>query len=488
MIYSQINITNIDHKFTYAVEYVDNDIFARTQMFSYNIYKNSINFIYNGEDIDVLGNLHTDVNCWHLVSEGTQDQYIPEQVNISSLNMYFPRYAVDTYEKHPLYSLDIYTYIYGQKVVLGNYLVDRMSAIACDHNVKFKNIEYPEYISVPFIDPWYITYSDEWADFRANICGEPTGINNTGSLLYVELTPVQYSNDSHCYIIMDNYNGGFNCMTLSSSRDDYMTNLIHLEESDSTICIVSDVLFNEAYEGDFDTYLQETYHLDTSMLHTVFELVVKDEDNLYSYKAYQYDSIVPTHVFNKSDVDFNDWTEFREGLMLTGSVIIEDENLNAVLTILSNNIPMTQDVYSYIVHKDETIPGYINLDEVNMNNYNINAVNKIKKEVVNVQRPDDYKANLIKPIFVKVNPADNINIHPNVNENIAINLDAYKNYTDVMYIQLEGIIFPEVARTIYGVVFSITGSALPCEELNGKYYILDEDKQMITSGNYTYIV
>lgn len=482
MIYSQINITKDGHKFKYAVEYIDDDYFVDETTFSYVVNDNNIVFKYDGQDIDVVSNLKRDTNCWYAIDGEGSVEYLPEHgINISSLNLYFPQYSVDTYDK-TLYALEIYTYINGIKVTLGHYLINRYNALACNKEIAIKNNRFYEYVNVPFVDPWYLTYSDDWADFRSEVCGEPQGINNTGTLLHVMLTPISKTSTENEYERTAEYVGGYNCLILSNEVNDYMGNNLSIVRG-ANYTILSKLLFNDTYEDNIELYLQEVYGLDTENLHTTFELIVKDDENIYSYASYESEGLEVSHSFSKNDIAFTSWNEFGPGMFLCASVTILNSDNEILLSLVSNELPLTQEEYSKIICKDID---YINIDEINMNNYTINAVNKIRKEVISVNRPDDYKANIIKPIFVRTMPAERIVVHPGVEENLVLNLDSYKNYSKMFYIRIEGIDFVETARTIYGVVFNIIGSKLPQENTTGVYYILDEDKELVTTGSYIY--
>lgn len=125
-----------------------------------------------------------------------------------------------------------------------------------------------------------------------------------------------------------------------------------------------------------------------------------------------------------------------------------------------------------------------------MNNININAVNKVFSQVIQMERPDDYKANIQKPVFVKVQPVGNITIHPAVTENIVINLDAYKNKVRVFSIKIKDQLFLEIGRIANGVIFKIVGSKLEFDKgtATGTYYILNDEGVLVTTGNYTAVL
>ena len=149
----------------------------------------------------------------------------------------------------------------------------------------------------------------------------------------------------------------------------------------------------------------------------------------------------------------------------------------------------------FFIISDPNIPQSINLDEVDMNNYNINAVNKVEKKIIQLDRPDNNKGNLIKPVYFRARELNELVIHPNVTENISFNLDAYKSQVERFYLQIDGAVFPEFARVASGVIFRIVGADLPYstnEEGNriseGVLYLLNQDKELITTGKYRYEV
>ena len=116
-----------------------------------------------------------------------------------------------------------------------------------------------------------------------------------------------------------------------------------------------------------------------------------------------------------------------------------------------------------------------------VNNYKV--VNVIENKIVSVERPSDYRANIYKPIFVKVQETDSIRLHSAVTENIVINLDAYKNKVNSFILKVGDTNYYEIGRINSGIVFKVVGNSLPSED--GIYYILNEDGELVTSGKYT---
>lgn len=74
-----------------------------------------------------------------------------------------------------------------------------------------------------------------------------------------------------------------------------------------------------------------------------------------------------------------------------------------------------------------------------------------------------------------------------VNENISINLDDYKSKVDKFTLLIDGCKFNQIGSNNYGILFKITANTLPSTSINGIYYILDENMELVTTGKYTCI-
>ena len=98
----------------------------------------------------------------------------------------------------------------------------------------------------------------------------------------------------------------------------------------------------------------------------------------------------------------------------------------------------------------------------------------------------DSKSNIVQPVFFRARDLANIIVHPEVTENICINLDAYKAKVTTFHIKIEGTTFTEIGRTESGVIFKVQGNLLPGKLAGGVYYILDQDANLVTTGKYIY--
>lgn len=113
-------------------------------------------------------------------------------------------------------------------------------------------------------------------------------------------------------------------------------------------------------------------------------------------------------------------------------------------------------------------------------------INKDIIQVVEMTAQTDSKSNIIQPVFFRTRELANIIVHPEVTENICINLDAYKAQATRFFIKIEGVTFQEIGRVESGVIFKVQGNMLPGKVAGGVYYILDQDTNLVTTGKYVY--
>lgn len=409
-----------------------------------------------------------------------------EELSISApsrmIRLCFPEYNAG---KNVYYIATFKTWISGKnessgqayEIILGQYLIRPENRLAMPHEI-YKTFRYIEYADLWIPDPWAIMYDDIWSEWRNVICEESA---DSGSPLVIEIHPVELGNNG--WMISHVSDPGYSDVILNRPND-YLTVDLSMTENSG---FEMDLKYNSAY-NNLKEYLEETYQMTFTDLKLRWEIVIKDEDILYYANEYIDDEYeeTPEHetkIFAKSEFGIENWDQYIDGLFIIGSVDIIDGD-SVKMTILSNSIPLIPDIYKFLIRTDIDS---IKINEVNMNNYNVDVVNKIEKTVIQVDNAKDYKNNIIKPVFFQTHPIGNIIIHPQVTENISINLDSYKSKTSFFYIRVEGVDFSEIGRTSTGIIFKIQGSLLPGEVKNGLIYILDSNKEMITTGNYQYV-
>lgn len=502
MRYCNINIQDNTKRFKYIIEYKDNVEYQLSDTLSYSVDSlndDSLRVDFFEGDSQVLRN----DNYWVKEEVETTHDLIPVKYNTSSINLYFPTNSVEAFTNNNIYALTINTWIHGHVVYLGTYIIDRCDALACDREMKFMNSRYYEYVNIKFIDPWYLTYSEDWKSFRQQVCGEEEGeteLNNTGSVLNFTLYPVIWSEDR--YIKLDPYIGGQNAINISNSVSDYIGTDIEMQNSNEGKIVHSSIRFNQDYNtgevqtfNDFKLYMKETYDVEGD-LRLNYNLLVIDKDNIY--KIVSKENLTELSCdFSSDDIAFGSWDGWKEGLRFILNVDIyipidssDDDELERddIMLLRSNTISITQDVMKYFIDNQEVteLPKIINLDSLNMKNITINAVNKIEKKIIQIDKPTDTKANLIKPVYYRVHELNNLILHPAVTENICINLDAYKSTVGTFFIRVENATFVETARNNTGIIFKIVGANLAGEVGSGTYYILNQDRELVTTGKFTY--
>ena len=480
--YTNINLGNENNQFMYVIEY--STIQDTSSLLNYSTNDKNINF---GED-----SLVRKGNNWYNNSYHFKNEYIPEKYTLGKIRVYLPAYSIETYANDHSYILSLNTWIDNIGLCLGNFCFKRSDVVACDRIKTFYNKKYYECVEFYIPDPWDIIYSERWRPFRRNICGVKTVGNFTGSLLNISLHPVIQNKDS--YELSTLFYGGQNALKLSDKESDLFalkltTNTKQSIKSGypSFICNID---FNESYNGNLYKYVQEMYNISDFVMTYGFvignekEIICSLDSNIISNK------FPSTYKFDKTLIQktLQRWTP---GLFAVASLDIKNKDGDSIIYIISNKIPFTEDLYSYFsgedfISKDQIINN-INLNNVDMYSYNINAVNKIEQKIVKLQTPEDSKKNIVSPVFYSVKDLHDLVIHPEVVENICINLDQYKSKVDYFILQLEGCNFNEIGRTSNGVIFKIIGNKLPNNKKEGTYYVLNQDYELVSQGKYKYV-
>lgn len=487
MNYTNINIKSNNRTFKYIVEYFDD---PSVQMKPLKYFKNEYGYFFFDEDQQ---NVLHEKNYWTEIGEEKtfENDKFPQTYNISSFDLYFPRFSVDTYQKGVYYILTLNTWINDTCVFLGSYLIDRKNAVASSQGVrKFLNDEYYEYIRVNTVDPFYLNYGDEWKDFRIELCGEEDEQkNNTASNINITLTPVKKVDG--IWIKLDEYDSSQSAIVINNSEDsNYLTPKLILENGDGNPKFYCGLVFNDVYENNLEEYLRETYQI---MVDENFKIkygfVIGDKENPYKYTEHVFNYAETGTSFELDEFIFDSWNDYVDGMYAQVYVVVQkyDED---ILVLLSNQIYITQEEFKYFMRMPEgeiTVNDIreirkVDLKSLDMDVNKYNVVNVIENKIVSVERPSDYKANIIKPVFIKVQDADSIRLHRSVTENIVINLDAYKNKVKAFILKVGETNYYEIGRVNSGIVFKVVGSSLP--EESGNYYILNDDGELVTTGKY----
>lgn len=445
--------------------------------------------MFDEDTQEMLGLLRRRGNEWLInPQDEVKDDPLPDIIRTGKIRLYFPTYSIDTYQTGVKYILSVNTWVNGKLVYLGNYVISRLNAVAAPNIKHIGENDYYECVDIEIVNPRDIVYGNMWSQFREEVCGKKLDINE-GANLYISLTPVMKSDDGEKYIKLKEYSGGQNFINISPNSNDYLNLSIKYSHGIKDK-VVANISINDEYKGDIKQYMKDNYNINFDNVKT--ELVILDETDGYRIippsqikldwsefifpRADEYDEAKESEI-----LCFKDWSGYHEGMYMMASATFTSDGEDFV-TIFSNKIVLTKELFKYLVGSKKIYN--ISLD--NMTIYNINAVNKIEQKIIQMDKPSDSKSNIIAPIFFRSQPVNNIIVHPEVIENISINLDSYKSLVDTFMIQIEGISFNEIGRTNNGVIFKIIGKSLPNQQREGTYFITDTNGNMVTSGKYKY--
>lgn len=480
MNYTNLNIISGDKSFKYIVEYFD-DKCLNTNEIKY--LKNDFGIFLFNDNVD---NILYEKNYYDKITdEVLSSDILPNTYNISSFDLFFPRYSVETYNTNVSYVITINTWINGVCVFLGSKLINRNNALAPENGVRrFLNDEYYEYIRINCVDPFNLIYANEWKDFRNVFCNEPIyngGLqkNNTASNINITLTPVK--NINGLWVKMDEYDSSQSAILLTNKNDsNYFAPVLTFKNENGNPEFNCKLRFNEVYENNLEEYLAETYQIQVNEDFKIkYCFIIGDKENPYKYKENHYNTAIEQSSFYLNDFCFESWDDFIDGMSANVVVIIQrfDED---ILVLSSNRVFITQEEFRYLLQQPIR---NVDLQNIDMELKNYNVVNVIENKIVTVDRPNDTKANIVKPIFIKVQDSDTIRLHNSVTENICLNLDAYKNKVEAFILKIGDMNFYEIGRVNSGIIFKVIGTNLP-EQNEGIYYILNEDGELVTNGKY----
>ena len=511
MLYTNINITdNNNRMFKYVICYDPEN----TSVTSDNLtYKND-----HVGNIDLTYIFNKDVNVARREDYWVDKENIPNPSRVpkiseyktSKLYVYFPRFSIETYnpDENVIYALTVNTWVGGRQIILGSYIISRFNSFAIPTKKLFGD-EYVECTEIDIIDVYDFLYGSRWWYFKHKALGF-AGLSTSYSLLNISLHPVVENTTPGEYLMMTGYRGSQNSIRIDGGNRNFLNARINLyDDKNIGKCIKYNLFDSSSTDitnvGELENFIQSTYNYDVedNSLSVSYNLVMRNSDEIYTSITKSTESIDDDiNDMLMSDIGFDDldlasgwnwWDAYMSSdgrpLVLQGIVTFygNDENgINHELFYLkTNEIPVTQELFSYFIVQGDR---KINLNDINVNVLNINVVQKTEQVVYRYDNVNDAKSNIIQPVFFKARDLGNIVIHPEVTENICINLDQYKSKVGRFIIQIEGCSFHEIGRTTAGVVFKISGNMLPKEKTSGLYYILDENSVLVTNGNYTYVM
>lgn len=233
-----------------------------------------------------------------------------------------------------------------------------------------------------------------------------------------------------------------------------------------------------------EEYFKKNYNMRINRI--TKELTILDDDNIYRMFQWNRDLRSDINDLNRADFNITDkrpfdmcdnseqwanydiniyrqqpfdgWNDFRDGMYAQCIYKIYSDDVPKMY-IKSNRVYITQDEYRFIINN----PEIINLNDIDMNVENVKITNRIENNVIQIQRPDDYKTNLIKPVFYKAYSADTIvimrdsKVGGTLKQYISIELpsNVSTNAIKLFTLRINGQSFTEVARQMNHIIFLI---------------------------------
>ena len=239
---------------------------------------------------------------------------------------------------------------------------------------------------------------------------------------------------------------------------------------------------------ELETMFKENYAYKDSTINISAEVACLDEDDMYwkSDTATKWSG--GDFLFKLQNWPFTLNHQYKDDLRIVGIMhveIVHKDGSRMHIDLRSNPFQITPEQFAQMLalaHGPE-----INLTDLDkMNVAKPYIVNKSVYQVTEMTSQTDSKSNIVQPVFFRARDLANIIVHPEVTENICINLDAYKAKVTTFHIKIEGTTFTEIGRTESGVIFKVQGNLLPGKLAGGVYYILDQDANLVTTGKYIY--
>lgn len=382
------------------------------------------------------------------LSDGVNKYYFLVNRLGGDFTIYIPDHNPSRFDLHTIYNFKAYTFFKDRRDLYIDFKFRLHELEACEP-FKFEGHTYRECIR-PCID--YVP------DYRLIL----TDVETTLECLEViqdgtYISDMRFDKAYGSYIHYDQQFG------LDISKEQGYGHATDLMVTiDSYITVSASPLFNpEVYHTT--TYSDQTpytkygsiYVSDASQVY--YEL--HDHEDKYTYEfPFDFVNELPDDVL------------FRPDLKLTSTITFVRGDLDYI--VLKYDYPL--DDYTIMLMKGTK------LDIPNITIYSPRIVNFEDNSATNHYLQTQY---ITKPMFFRSHPVGSIELHAGVTENISINLDTYKAHVEYFSIKVGSMIFKEIGRTNKGVIFKIFGNTL--NPGTGSYHILNQDGELITSGQYT---
>lgn len=440
----------------YLVPYTDNEI----------IYKD-VNNYYRTHNVDVID----------FASDSTL-------IQSNIVRVYLPDMNPSRYSKRLNYYINASTRIGRRNIILYSNVISANDFLASERLKTIGQHIYSNYYEFEILSPFELFFNPGYADFRTTYCYNGPNVTN-------DSTPIV---NISIYAVDDMYSNGqeyHNSLSFGSGStilipDDYSNMNMDVTGvlSFDGLKFKSTLMFNRTIYSSIEDYFLKNYNMNIDFI--TKELTILDDDNIY--RMFQWNHDLRSDINDDDRADFNitdktpfdmcdnseQWNEYginiyRQQPFIGWYDFINGMYAQCVYKVYSDGIPkmyiktnrvyITQDEYRFLINNPMTI----NLNDITMNVENVKIINKIENNVIQIQRPDDYKNNLVKPVFYKAYSADTIvimrdpKVGGSLKQYISIELpsNVSANVIKLFKLRINGQVFTEVARQMNQVIFLI---------------------------------
>lgn len=403
--------------------------------------------------------------------------------NVHWLKLWFPVEQLSTYyKKYNKYHVFIYTYLNDELNILYSDVINTLDNRAGKPFI-YKSIRYQEYCELPIT----CLHEDMTDTYTAQ--------------LYISVSCVTEDTDGVYYSAPNTGPGSSFIQTAQKP----MTMSLSSDNTDSRYafkCSLSNTWTDNNENNYINTYLSKKYFNNTDDFTAFVRCMIVDkydENILYNYLTpmsltsnlllYWKDLFPDEETLKSVSQDLSCPTssqvvviyEIYAGKGLTK----EPDDTEPVITIKSSPMTVTEELWSRLCAIDIYNETYTyNFSDIikDLDNMatELKINNTIENKVITVNQTAS--EGVIKPVFYRAYELDRVVLHSDVEENILINLDGYLSAVNTFYIKVGDSVFPEYARLSDGVVFTVSG----LNGTSGRFYILDDDKKLVTNGKYTF--
>jgi hypothetical protein len=473
----------------YLVPYTDNEI----------IYKD-VNNYYRTHDVDVID----------FASDSTL-------IQSNIVRVYLPDMNPSRYNKRLNYYISASTRIGRRNIILYSNVISANDFLASERLKTIGQQIYSNYYEFEILSPFELFFNPGYADFRTTYCyNGPNVTNDSTPIVTISIYAVDdMYGDEREYHNSLSFGSGSTILI----PDDYSNMNLDVTGvlSFDSLKFKSTLMFNRTIYSSIEDYFLKNYNMNIDFI--TKELTILDDDNIYRMFQWNHDlrsdindddradfSITDKTPFDMcdnseqwNDYDINiyrqqpfiGWYDFINGMYAQCVYKVYSDGIPKMY-IKTNRVYITQDEYCFLINNPMTI----NLNDITMNVENVKIINKIENNVIQIQRPDDYKNNLVKPVFYKAYSADTIvimrdpNVGGSLKQYISIELpsNVSANAIKLFRLRINGQVFTEVARQMNQIIFLINPGVKVDVDLEDalmneiEYNVMNEDDVTVFYG------